>query len=1167
MAGIPAGAVSVDILANLEKLASDVREGAKAAAAAATATVAVKADTEKATGAIKADTAKAAATASESARISAKGDAKKAGTQITADTKTAVSEASRETIRPKADASGVGKEVTGKTKEAVAEGSRQVVRPKGDGDSAGKSIAAGLKSHLGAITGVISGALASGAVVKFGSDAVNSFKDAAGAAMGLARNLGTTTEDASRLSFAAKMSGVNTDTFANSMKLLEKNIGDVSGKSGAAAGVLSSMGVSVRDASGNMRPMAQLLPDIAEKFKGMPDGADKTATAIKIFGRSGADMVPMLNKGKDGMADLMSQSDKFGATIGKDGTDAFKKSVSSQREWNASLDGLKVSIGSQILPIMTTVMNMIRQKVIPAIVDVTKFVTEHKSEISSTAKVLVPMIAVITGVGGALVMIGKVAGGVKATAGAVKLLGTAFKDMSKGTVIGLIVTGITLVVSALAALYKTSPKFRAFVNGIGTAIKNTFGAVIGWFTGSLVPGFKKVWGTISDVFKTAGRALGTAFKAVGDVFSSIAKGIGKVMNWLWKSVIQPVWNGIKVAISIVVTIISLEVRGWILVFQKVVAPVFTWLWQHIVKPAFEGISNAIKSVVDWFKNSVAPVFKSVGKAIGDAFTGLRDAVGNAWNWIKDHIIEPVVKWFETNVIARFKQAIQNAKDNFANFRDNLSDIWNWVKDHIIDPVVKWFERNVVDRFKQAIQNAKDNFANFRDKLGEIWNWIKDHIINPVVEWFERNVVDRFVQVKNSIVDAFNAVKDGVGKAWDAMKELAAKPIRFVVNTVVAGLVGKYNDIAGMFGAPKADVPHVDFATGGVLPGYTPGRDVHSFVDPRTGMLLNLSGGEAVMRPEFTAAVGPEWVARMNALAKSGGVGGLRSALGFADGGVMSFAGGGVIGAIKGVASGIGDFLKDPIGALKKVVQGFEDKINSNPFGRLITRVPGKIISTIGDWVKEHLGGLFGGNTSKAAQDWAPQITAALQMLGIASTPEHVQAWVRQIQTESGGNPNAIQGNIGDVNNASGDLAKGLVQVIGATFSAYHVPGFDNVFDGMSNILAGMNYAKSRYGGEGMFGVIGQGHGYAGGGVLPRLYDAGGWLPTGTSVVRNETGRPERILGPSEGTGGTDVRQMATVFRQVLEGMGLVFSVDGQHQFEAVVDGRITRSAVGARGLR
>jgi hypothetical protein len=75
------------------------------------------------------------------------------------------------------------------------------------------------------------------------------------------------------------------------------------------------------------------------------------------------------------------------------------------------------------------------------------------------------------------------------------------------------------------------------------------------------------------------------------------------------------------------------------------------------------------------------------------------------------------------------------------------------------------------------------------------------------------------------------------------------------------------------------------ATGGVLPGFTPGSDVHHFVSP-TGGALSLSGGEAVMRPEFTAAVGSGWVDGVNAAARSGGVAGVRTALGFADGGIL-----------------------------------------------------------------------------------------------------------------------------------------------------------------------------------------------------------------------------------------------------------------------------------------
>jgi hypothetical protein len=88
-----------------------------------------------------------------------------------------------------------------------------------------------------------------------------------------------------------------------------------------------------------------------------------------------------------------------------------------------------------------------------------------------------------------------------------------------------------------------------------------------------------------------------------------------------------------------------------------------------------------------------------------------------------------------------------------------------------------------------------------------------------------------------------------------------------------------------------------YATGGVLPGYTPGRDVHQFYS-RTAGSLHLSGGEAVMRPEWTRAVGPAMVNAWNRLSRSQGVGAVRKAMGFKDGGILgrvqSFATGGVV---------------------------------------------------------------------------------------------------------------------------------------------------------------------------------------------------------------------------------------------------------------------------------
>jgi len=78
-----------------------------------------------------------------------------------------------------------------------------------------------------------------------------------------------------------------------------------------------------------------------------------------------------------------------------------------------------------------------------------------------------------------------------------------------------------------------------------------------------------------------------------------------------------------------------------------------------------------------------------------------------------------------------------------------------------------------------------------------------------------------------------------------------------------------------------------YYNGGIYPGYTPGRDIG---------YIGISGGEAIMRPEWTRAVGPGFVDKMNMIARSGGVAAVQAAMGRYMGG---FAGGGVAGAYRG----------------------------------------------------------------------------------------------------------------------------------------------------------------------------------------------------------------------------------------------------------------------------
>lgn len=115
--------------------------------------------------------------------------------------------------------------------------------------------------------------------------------------------------------------------------------------------------------------------------------------------------------------------------------------------------------------------------------------------------------------------------------------------------------------------------------------------------------------------------------------------------------------------------------------------------------------------------------------------------------------------------------------------------------------------------------------------------------------------------------------------------------------------------------------------------------------------------------------------------------------------------------------------------------------------------------------------------------WRSTIQRALSKNGLPTNDTYTNAWLRQVKSESGGNEKAIQGNIGDINNRTGDLAKGLLQTISATFNAYKHKGYGNIFNGYDNSLAAINYAKNRYGSSRMLNVIGHGHGYENGGLI------------------------------------------------------------------------------------
>ena len=133
--------------------------------------------------------------------------------------------------------------------------------------------------------------------------------------------------------------------------------------------------------------------------------------------------------------------------------------------------------------------------------------------------------------------------------------------------------------------------------------------------------------------------------------------------------------------------------------------------------------------------------------------------------------------------------------------------------------------------------------------------------------------------------------------------------------------------------------------------------------------------------------------------------------------------------------------------------------------------------------------------------WAPDVKKALEILGLSTSASMVNRVLRQINTESGGNPKARQSGADPDGDGSGP-ALGIMQTKRGTFNSYKLPGHGNLWNALDDILAGLNYAKHRYGSGLSF--LGNGHGYAN----------GGWGRPGEISFFNEVpGEPEIAINP------------------------------------------------------
>ncbi|MCR8576463.1 phage tail tape measure protein [Streptomyces sp. Isolate_219] len=725
--------------------------------------------------------------------------------------------------------------------------------------------------------------------------------------------------------------------------------------------------------------------------------------------------------------------------------------------------------------------------------------------------------------------------------------------------LGIAIGGIALAMSASTlATWGMTAAFSAYraVILIGTAITNGFAA--------------------AQALLNAVMALNPITLIVIAIVALVAAVVVAYHKIGWfRAAVQAAWDGIKTVVSFV--------------WNSVLKPVFTalgnvilWLWNNVVKPAFNGIVAVIKIAMIPIQVTLSVIWFAIKK------------LGQVAMWLWNNAIKPAFGWIADKALWLWNYGIKPGLNLIKQGLSALGSAFKWLWNNGVKPVLTWISDKAKWVWTYGIKPGIDSIKRGLTVLKNAFRWLWDNGVKPVLDWisdkakwvWKYGIKPSFDALKSGVKkvgDSFKTAKDFIGNQWSKLQEIAKKPVRFLINTVYnGGIVPLWNKVATAFGAPSLKPLNIKgYATGGILPGYTPGRDVH---------LAALSGGEAIMRPEWTRAMGPGYVNAMNAAARQGGVKGVQNAMG---GGLPAFKNGGIFGWIGNAASTVAgwgssawekvkegaswlkDGIKDSvINGANALVRPLINKISGSAslYRSMITGIPKKILSVITDFGgkadKRSEAAGIGGKGTKGALAWARTQNGKPYQWGGNGNPSWdcsgfmsaIESVIRGEKPHRRWSTHAFSGST-----APGGWVRGM--------RAPFMVGITNAGVGhTAGTLNGVN-VESRGGGIHV-GSSARGYrdrlftdwyGFSG----SKKYDNGGWLQPGATMAVNKTGRPEAIL-----TAG-DWSNVATLANRgasggIQDGARLVLVTESGKSFEAYVDqradGRIHDGLVAPAGL-
>lgn len=383
-----------------------------------------------------------------------------------------------------------------------------------------------------------------------------------------ARRTGMTVEAFSALAFAAGQSDVKAGRLESGLRRMQKTLAAAADGSKSAKENLADLGLRVEDLA-SLRPEQQFAL-VADRIARIEDPAQRTAAALGIFGRGGAELIPLVAGGAAGIAKLTAEASRLGLVMSTEDAEAAESFGKALKKLWAVLRQAVSDIGSAVAPVLQGLARWLTE----VTVNVSRWIRTHQELIR---QVLVGA-AIVAGFGAALVVVGVavkiVAGVIGALVTVISVLHAVFGAVAAAmsfllTPLGLVLANLavfTAIAAKLGAFDRAIQSVKASLAALADETRTTFGAIAAAVKGGdILAAVKVLWSYVKMEWKAGTNwltgiwdgftfALRKAFSAAGFAILETGKVVWNAIQDGWDALIFVMcqaWNGFSTSIAVV----------------------------------------------------------------------------------------------------------------------------------------------------------------------------------------------------------------------------------------------------------------------------------------------------------------------------------------------------------------------------------------------------------------------------------------------------------------------------------------------------------------------------------------------------------------------------------------------------------------------------------------